>query len=238
MTENRKEFFRTEELHRLHPELNVRDAVHDGKDYVIFSNPGNLVNNAAPEWPVGLDLWVEHNHERGVDGGIYDPLRFYADRRGLTELLTGTVYGEIGTMAEVLTQHLFGGYTVDVMFGEWVKISDSYRYFIAMSPYDVEAALDAGSQTHCVMIRVLNDTRLCAINSTACELCNCLYRRIQYANDRFRRYEFWLYPLLDSLHSSRVQIFSVKDYVHFYAAMYNSCIMLAHHDQSRQSLPK
>lgn len=233
---NRKKYFCTNELHLLHPELMVRDDRYNGQDYVVFRNPETLVNHVtAPEWPIGLELWVEHGHERNVDGSIFDPLRFYIDRRGLTEALTGTVYGEIATMTEVLTQHLYGGYAVDVMFGMWVRLSDSQRCFFAKTPSSVEQELNSGSaSTPCVMIRILNDTRLCAINSTENEPCNFLYRCIQYAVDGFRRYEFLIYPLSGVTHSARTQTIAVKDYVRFYAAMYESCIMLAHHEQARQ----
>jgi len=238
MVSNQKEYFCTDELHQLHPELTVRDDKYNGEDYVVFRNPEKTVDNVAPEWPIGLELWVEHEHERNVDGNIFGPLRFYADRRGLTEALTGTVYGEIATMTEILTQHLYGGYAVDVMFGVFTRLSDSQRCFLVKTPSDIELELDGESiPTPCVLIRILNDTRLCAINSTANEPCTFLYHCIQYATDGFRRYEFLLYPLLGAYHSARAQTITAKDYVHFYAAMYESCIMLAHHEraQDRQS---
>lgn len=241
MTESRKEFFCTEELHHIHPELAVREGSYTGKDYVVFHNPKNDVDIEVPEWPVGLELWVEHEHERGVDGEIYDPLRFYFDRRGLTELLTGKVYGEIGTMAEVLTQHLYGGYMIDVMFGQYFETNDETSRFLVKTPYEVDLSLndkdlstnDKFSAKYHVLIRVMSDKRLCAVNSVAFESCSFLYRSIQYSNDGFRRYEFLVHPLADTLFSTQTQIFSAKDYVHFYAAMYDSCIMLAHHDQAR-----
>ena len=239
MTENRKEFFCTKELHGLHPELNVREDSRDGRDYVVFSNPGRIVHNVAPEWPVGIELWIGHYHERNVDGKIYDPLRFYPDQRGLTEDLTGTVYGEIGTMAEVFTQHIYGGYIIQVIFGEYVKLSDSQRYFLVDSPYDVELAMkDDPATTKHVMVRIMKDLRECAINNTIGELCNFMYHGIQHAADGFRRYDFLVYPLRDGLHSSRAQAITARNYVHFYAAMYDSVIMLAHHNQARQSRQK
>lgn len=230
-----KEFFSTKQLHALHPKLNVREDEYDGYNYVVFSNPDkNFMSNHFPEWPVGLDLWTRHEHEKNVDGKIFDPLHFYLDRRGLTEDLAGSVYGEIGTMAEVLTQHLYGGYILEVVFGRWIQLSNGQYCFLTQTPYDTELALKTErAQDACFMIRILHDKRKCAINSAVNESCNILFHRIQHASDKYRRYEFLVYPLLGITHSSRAQTISVEAYVHFYSAMYSSVIMLAHHEQSK-----
>ncbi len=235
--ENREEFFSTEELCRLYPKLEAREDVYDGQDYVVLTNPGKFVDNAAPEWPVGVELWIGHKHERVVSGEIHEPLRFYPDMRGRTEDLTGTIYGEIGTMAEVLTQHYYGGYLIDVAFGIWVELPGMRRRLLVKNPSEIEALLDNSSGLMpCVMIRIANDNRLCAINSTTNESCNILYHCSQYADDGFRRYEFVFYPLVGVVHSSRAETISAKAYVHFYTAMYESCIMLAHHERSKREL--
>lgn len=235
MFEDRKKFFSTKKLHALHPKLNVREDKYGGRDYVVFSNPDrDITANHFPEWPVGLDLWTVHEHEKSVDGKIFDPLHFYLDRRGLTEDLTGSVYGEIGTMTEVRTQHLYGGYVLEVIFGRWIKLPDGQYYFLVQTPYDIELALkNERAQDACFMVRVLHDKRKCAINGTIDESCSILYHRIQYANDKYRRYEFLVYPLLGITHSSRAQTISVEAYVHFYSAMYSSVIMLAHHERPK-----
>lgn len=232
--EDRREFFSTEELCRLYPKLKAREDTYDGQDYVVLANPGRFVDNAAPEWPVGVDLWIEHMHERVVGGRIHEPLRFYPDMRGRTEDLTGTIYGEIGTMAEVLTQHYYGGYLIDVAFGIWIESPGARRRLLVKNPPEIEALLDSNSgPIPCVMVRILNDRRLCAVNGTMSESCNILYRCAQYADDGFRRYDFVFYPLVGAVHSSRAEAISPKAYVHFYTAMYESCIMLAHHEQSK-----
>lgn len=239
MIHNNKEFFSTKELHELHPELAVREDRYNGRDYAAFFNAGRIVDNVTAEWPVGVELWVGHEHERNVDNSIYDPLCCYFDRRGLTESLSGSVFGEIGTMAEVLTQHLYGGYFIDVMFGELTKPANSRCRFLVHTPHDAELALNSNpTPTQCVMIRILNDTRRCAMNGTINESDNLLHHCIQYADDDYRRYEFLFYPLSGATHSSRAQAIAAKDYVHFYAAMYDSVIMLAHHERAKRESSK
>lgn len=239
MIENRKKFFSTEELRQLHPELSVREDRYDGVDYVVFLNDGKPMGGKALTWPDGIELWVEHEHELNVDGKIYDPLRFYDDRRGLTELTTGMVFGQIGTMAEVVTQQLFGSYISHVMFGEWGVTNDATKRLFVRSPYDLEPLLSDGStSTKCVLIRSTTDKCKSAVQSLISESDSFLYHCIQYTNDGLRRCEFMVWPLVDGMHSARTQTILVKDYVHFYAAMYESCIMLAHHDQSKRKSSK
>lgn len=231
--ENRAEFFSTEELRRLYPGLDAREDSYGGQDYVVFTNPGKFTNNAAPEWPIGIELWIGHMHERNVDGQIYDPLRFYPDMRGRTEDLFGTVYGEIGTMAEVLTQHLYAAYKIDVIFGILVELPGMRRRLLIKNPSEIESLLDASSGLKpYVMVRILNDERFCAINGTPNESCNVAYRCFQYADGGFRKYDFLIYPLTGIVQSSRAETISAKAYVHFYAAIYESVVMLAHHKQA------